>query len=247
MKHLLWICLLAIGLPAFAQHPRILVLAERGEQHQPYVDTARIWLDRLAATEHFSVDYVENTASFTQESLAKYALVFQLNYPPYGWPETAKQAFKDYMESGKGGWIGVHHATLLGDFNGHTVWPWFQEFMGGIRFTSYIPTFVAAEVVVEDATHPVMKGVPARFSVAKEEWYTYDRSPRPNVRVLAAVDESTYQPASDRKMGDHPVVWTNEQIKGKNLYIFMGHDPNLFENASYKVLLTNALRWILRP
>ena len=39
------------------------------------------------------------------------------------------------------------------------------------------------------------------FSSAME-WYTYDKSPRPNVRVLASVDEATYTPASDIKMGD---------------------------------------------
>lgn len=248
MKHLLLLFCLGWNLAAFGQQPpRILVLAERGEQHQPYVDTARVWLGQLAAKEGFLIDYVENPSTFTSGSLAKYALIFQLNYAPYGWPETAQQAFIAYMESGKGGWIGVHHATLLGNFNGHTVWPWFARFMGDIRFMSYIPTFVAAEVRVEDAAHPVMKGLPARFRVAKEEWYTYDKSPRPNVRVLASVDEATYEPDSDRKMGDHPVVWTNEHIPGKNVYVFMGHDPHLFDNSSYKQLLTNALHWMLRP
>ena len=37
--------------------------------------------------------------------------------------------------------------------------------------------------------------------VPDDEWYTYDKSPRPNVHVLANVDESSYTPASDIKMG----------------------------------------------
>jgi type 1 glutamine amidotransferase len=44
-------------------------------------------------------------------------------------------------------------------------------------------------------------------------------------------------------MGDHPVVWTNEKIKGRNIYIFMGHDPSLFSNSAYVILLRNSLLW----
>jgi type 1 glutamine amidotransferase len=88
-----------------------------------------------------------------------------------------------------------------------------------------------------------MKGLPEAFAIAKEEWYTYDRSPRANVRVLASVDESTYSPASAIRMGDHPVIWTNEHMAARNLYIFMGHGPWLLENQAYTTLLRNAILW----
>jgi type 1 glutamine amidotransferase len=90
-------------------------------------------------------------------------------------------------------------------------------------------------------------GVPASFVVTTDEWYTWDKSPRPNVHVLANVDENSYKPASNIKMGDHPVVWTNEAYKGKNLYIFMGHHPNLFQNPAYVTLLKNAINWAGTP
>jgi type 1 glutamine amidotransferase len=61
--------------------------------------------------------------------------------------------------------------------------------------------------------------------------------------VLASVDESTYTPATDKKMGDHPVVWINPKMKARNVYIFMGHDPILLEDETYKKLLKNALLW----
>ena len=88
-----------------------------------------------------------------------------------------------------------------------------------------------------------MKGIPASFQMEKEEWYTYNKSPRPNVRVIASVDESTYIPNSSIKMGDHPVVWTNEHFKARNIYIFMGHSPALFNNEVYKTLFRNAIFW----
>ena len=88
-----------------------------------------------------------------------------------------------------------------------------------------------------------MKNLPLQFTIEKEEWYTYDKSPRNNVHVLASVDESSYVPGSDIKMGDHPVVWTNENFPAHNIYIFMGHGPDLFQNKFYTTLLTNAIFW----
>jgi hypothetical protein len=44
-------------------------------------------------------------------------------------------------------------------------------------------------------------------------------------------------------MGDHPVVWTNTKMKARNIYIFMGHSPELLNNASYTTLLRNAIFW----
>jgi type 1 glutamine amidotransferase len=63
------------------------------------------------------------------------------------------------------------------------------------------------------------------------------------VRVIASVDESTYSPDSKIKMGDHPVIWSNAKMASKNVYIFMGHSPDLFNNALYTKLFKNAIFW----
>src|SRR5580658_10918242 len=235
------------AIQAFAQSDTIwfhaLVLAERGDQHEAFVVAALEWLKATAARDHFAIDIFENPNQFNKAFLAKYQVIIQLNYPPYRWSDEAKAAFQDYIEQGRGGWVGLHHATLLGEYDGYAIWPWFSDFMGGIRFKSYIAKRVAGTVVVEDAAHPCLKGVPATFVVQEEEWYTYDKDPRPNVHVLAHVDESSYQPSSEIKMGDHPVIWTNEKMKARNIYIQMGHHPSLFKNEAYKTLLRNAILW----
>jgi hypothetical protein len=123
------------------------------------------------------------------------------------------------------------------------MWPWFSQFMGGIRFTDYIPKFATATVVVEDSSHAVMKNVSASFTVDQEEWYTYNKSPRANVRVLARVNEATYSPDTSTKMGDHPVIWTNEHFKARNVYIFMGHHPELFQNSNFTIIVRNSIFW----
>jgi uncharacterized protein len=109
-------------------------------------------------------------------------------------------AFIKYIEEGTGGWIGFHHAPLLGEFDGFAMWSWFRRFMGGVRFKNYIATFVTGSVTVEDNSHPAMKGIASPFLIEKEEWYTYDTTSRPNVHVLASVDENTYTPSTDQKM-----------------------------------------------
>ena len=244
---LLTFILSVIAVPSAAQSvkPRFkaVAIAEAGGIHKPFVDAAHVWLDKLAKDENFTVDYIENTDKIDDAFLSHYHLFIQLNYPPYMWTPTAMAAFQKYIEEGRGGWIGFHHATLLGEFDGYSMWPWFSDFMGGIRFKDYIADFATAHVMVEDPKHPVMRDVPPNFVIEKEEWYVWDKSPRPNVHVLARVDESTYTPDTPKKMGNHPVIWSNEHVKAHNVYIFMGHHPELFQNSSFTTIFRNSIFW----
>lgn len=197
----------------------------------------------MAKETGFEFDYIENADSIGAAFLSRYKLFIQLDYPPYRWSDSAKADFQKAIREGSINWVGFHHATLLGEFDGFQIWPWFSEFMGGIRWKAYIADFAAAKLKVELKDHPVTKGLSPNFIVDKEEWYTWDKSPRPNVSVLISVDESSYTPASNVKMGDHPVVWTNQKIKARNVYIFMGHHGELFNNSDYKMLFRNAVEW----
>jgi type 1 glutamine amidotransferase len=225
---------------------KVLALYENGGHHVAYSKAARIWLDKLASDSDFTVDYIQQPKQITEALLAKYQLFIQLDYPPYGWGKPAEDAFQHYIEQGKGGWIGFHHASLLGEFDGYPIWPWFYQFMGNIRYKNYIETFASAKVVVEQSAHPVMKNVPASFIIETDEWYTYDQNPRSQVQVLAHVDENSYKPNSEIKMGDHPVIWTNPKYKARNIYIFMGHSPDLFQNKAYTTLFRNAIFWAVK-
>jgi hypothetical protein len=224
---------------------RVVALAERASgDHQSFVDTARQYLDRWAAEDGFTVDYITGTERLNEPTLSQYQLFIQLNFPPYRWAPVAQKAFEDYINRGKGGWIGFHHASLLGEFDGYPMDPWFSQFLGGIRFTSYIPDFAKATVKIEDPAHPLAKGLPSSFVIEKEEWYTWSQSPRPNVKVLATVDESSYVPDRPIKMGgDHPVIWSNPHFKARNVYIFMGHHGGLFDNPNFVQLFRNAVFW----
>jgi hypothetical protein len=224
-------------------HPKILVLSEDKGHHVEYSMKAKQWLNHLASGNSFDITYINQTELIDSAFLSHYQLFIQLDFPPYMWSDKSKKAFEAYIDNGWGGWIGFHHATLLGEFDGYPMWNWFSDFMGGIRWKNYIAGFASAKVNLEDADHPVVKGLPKSFLISKDEWYTYDKSPRPNVHVIAAVDEASYLPPSDIKMGDHPVIWSNPSVKARNVYIFMGHSPVLFDDKNYVRLFKNAIFW----
>ena len=224
---------------------KVLVLTERGGQHGGFTDAGLKWLAVEGAKGNFSITEINNARNITEAYLSQFSLVIQLDFPPYTWPKEAEDAFVKYIEEGRGGWIGFHHATLLGEFDGYPMWQWFSDFMGGVRFKNYIAPLADGTLIVEDKQHPVMKDVPASFVVPDDEWYTYDKSPRPNVHVLANVDESSYTPASDIKMGDHPVVWVNESKKARNVYFQIGHSSKLYETEGFTTMFRNAINWTL--
>ena len=120
--------------PKPATH-RIIALAEPGNTiHQPFADAATAWLQDTSAREGFLVDYI-------RAYLAAHDLFIQVNHPPYRWTPGAEAAFKKAMEQGTIEWVGFHHASLLGKFDGFEMSPFFHQFMGNIVFKSYIPDF----------------------------------------------------------------------------------------------------------
>ena len=43
------------------------------------------------------------------------------------WSDSSKEALQKYLEEGTGGWIGFHHASLLGVFDGYPMWNGFPN------------------------------------------------------------------------------------------------------------------------
>ncbi len=220
---------------------KVLALRELGGHHLPFTNAAIPWLKGLDGVE---LTEINNTDPITDEYLSSFDVFLQLDYPPYAWTQTAAEAFEDYIDKGKGGWIGLHHASLLGEFDGYPMWQWFSDFLGGITFRSYIAELSDGTVHAEGRA-PFLRDLPRTFTIADDEWYTYDRNPRenPDIRVLATVDESSYTAKTQVKMGDHPVIWTNIAKPARNLYIQFGHSPSLVENPDFQTLLLNALQW----
>lgn len=225
---------------------RVLVLAERGGLHEGFTATGLQWLEDNKERFNMELTILNSAEQIPQGEIPTYHLILQLNYPPYAWSNAAQDDLMQYIDSCQGGYIGFHHATLLGDFDGYPLWQWFSDFMGKIRYKNYIAQKSDGTVQVEDRQHPVMKNVPSTFVIPDDEWYTYEQNPRPNVHVLAHVDEASYTTKTDILMGDHPVIWTNPAKTARNVYFQFGHSQQLFATPAFIQLLENALHWTLR-
>ncbi len=243
MKKLLISLVLSLAalLPSTAKE-KVLVLYENGGWHKPFTDLAVPWLQ---SQKDLEVTAITDTKPITEDYLKNFDVFIQLDYPPYMWTPEAVVAFEKYIGLGLGGYVGMHHATLLGEFDGYPMWTWFSDFMGGIRYRSYVASLSDGKVCIEDKEHPVVKGLPPSFTIPDDEWYTYDKDPRsnPDIHVIANVDETTVNASDDLKMGDHPVIWTNTKVKARNVYFQFGHSPELLKVDSWKKLMLNAIHW----
>jgi type 1 glutamine amidotransferase len=222
---------------------KAIVLTERGGYHESFVAAGLNWLEQYARQENFEYVVINKPDTITKEFLKDYKLFIQLNFPPYMWSDESKAAFEDYIDNGKGAWIGFHHASLLGEFDGYPMWPWFSDFLGGIRFKNYVAARADGEIHIEKKKHPVFAGLPSHFNLPGEEWYTFDKNPREKAEVLANVDENSYKPQTEIKMGDHPVIWCNPKKKARNIYFLFGHHGGLFDVKEFRQLLTNTMKW----
>jgi type 1 glutamine amidotransferase len=69
-----------------------------------------------------------------------------------------------------------------------------------------------------------------------DEWYGFRENPRPNVHVLASLDESSYDPfRGDMGPGaaDHPIAWCQKFEGGRSVYTGMGHPAAAWSDSKF--------------
>lgn len=192
-------------------------------------------LQRLGSGNGFAVERTESPADFNDENLARQDVVVWLNTDSIVLDAPARAAFQRYIRGG-GGWVGVHAAS-----NSETNWAWYGQLLGGGAFFVNHPPLQDGRVNVELADHPSTAHLPPSFMV-QEEWYEFRANPRPSVRVLLTVDESSYA-AGDLAMGDHPIAWYHEFEGGRAWYTMLGHSIALYSDARFTQHLLGGIRW----
>ena len=110
------------------------MLTERGGLHEGFVVAALEWCKDFGEKNNYVFTEYNHASEITADLLEEYDVILQLNYPPYTWSRAGEDAFIKAMEQGRIAWIGFHHASLLGEYDGYPMWDWFSTFLGGIRF-----------------------------------------------------------------------------------------------------------------
>jgi type 1 glutamine amidotransferase len=229
---------------SLASELRVLVVASTDRYHWPMAGRSEPLFATIARENGFATDFTRNGAALTDENLVRYDVVVHLHLAPFDLSTEQQDALQRFILRG-GGWVGVHAAGLTGrQFVGKDVryWQWFEDFFGGVVYSPH-PKLQKGTVIVEDRTHPVTRNLPARFEVV-DEWYEFDKSPRPAVHVLATADESTYR--QNKPMGDHPIIWTNPKFD-RMVYVGIGHDVSMNTDPNFTILLRDAILWARPP
>jgi type 1 glutamine amidotransferase len=194
-------------------------------------------IEKLGKEHGFAVDTTEDATRFNDADLAKYRSVVFLSTT--GDPldqQSEKDAFRRYIEHG-GGYVGIHAAAD----SGYT-WAWYGGLVGAY-FLDH-PTPQQATVHVVGRGTAATRGLPNRWK-RTDEWYNYRSNPRPDVRVLATLDERTYDPVgyNGGSMGaDHPIAWCHPYDGGRSFYTGMGHTKESYTDPLFLSHILGGIR-----
>jgi len=218
--------LASLSMAAEIQKPalafRALVFSKNDGFRHKSIEAGVRAVEQLAATNNFQAEATDDAAALTPTNLARFQVVVFMNNCGSLLNTTQRAALQQYIETG-GGFAAIHCPIDC-----EKDWPWFTELLG-TRFLSH-PQLQAGTVQVEDRANPSTAHLPARWT-RTDEWYSFKPNPRGKVRVLATLDETTYQGGA---MGDdHPIAWCKQMGKGRMWYTALGHTDETFADPLF--------------
>jgi cytochrome c len=193
-----------------------------------------------AAEQNIELVQTDDPAVFNDAELAGFDVVIMLQNSGMVWDtDEQRQAMQDYVTGG-GGVVALHNsldAGIEGEF------PWWDETInGGAHMPGHAVGPQNGTVHIEDPDHPSTQGLPEAWD-RSEEWYNFDPNPRPNVHVLATVDESTYDPGEFAMGEDHPISWCSVASGGKVWATAMGHYSESYSEEGFRDHVMGGVQW----
>ncbi len=137
------------------------------------------------------------------------------------------------------GVVALHHS--LANFQD---WPEYAKIIGARFFTkpgeidgqqykvSGWKEGVEIKVHVEDADHPITKGL--KDFVVKDETYI-NQWHDPSAKLLLSTDEKT---------NDKPLAWAKTYGRTRTAAMQLGHGPEIYTDPSYRQFVAQAIRWV---
>ena len=158
-------------------------------------------------------------------------ILYLSNNQPLADPEL-QQEIHNFVSGG--GSLLLVHASIW--YNWQDDWPeYYRDFTGGGSPSH--PPFGEFEVYLTDESHPLMEGIPARFTVT-DELYRFQRAEDgTDMNVLAMGIEA-------ENGEEYPVIWTTQNGDGSIVNITLGHDGQTHQSPVYITLLKNSIEWL---
>jgi type 1 glutamine amidotransferase len=196
------------------------------------IDDGVAAIRKLGVANGFAVEATDDPARIEAAALARFRVLVFLSTTGDPLDPAQQAALRQWVERG-GGWVGVHAAA-----DAFYDWPWYGELVG--TWFKRHPAVQQATVRVTDRDHPSTRSLPATWS-RTDEWYDFRDNPRGRARVLAVVDESTYQGGG---MGDdHPVSWCHQLGRGRSWYTALGHTRQSWTERPFLDHVLGGIRW----
>ncbi len=208
-----------------------LVFSKTAAFRHSSIPTGVATIQQLAAANNFAVDATEDAAAFTDANLARYDVVIFLSTTGDVLNDAQQAAFERYIQGG-GGYAGIHSASDTEydwAWYGGLVGAYFRDHPGSVNSQFQVATIHVLGHATE-ATRPL----PSNW-VREEEWYNFRTNPMRSVRVLAEVDERTYDPRGYSVPGgspgmgpSHPISWCHPYDGGRAFYTALGHKSEYY-------------------
>lgn len=215
------------ALPALTD---ILVFSKTAGFRHSSIPAGIAAIRQLAQANGVTVTATEDAGQFTARTLARYQAVVWLSTTGDVLDAGQQAAFQAYVRSG-GGFVGVHAAA-----DTEYDWPWYGGLVGA-WFADH-PATQPAKVRREDPTNPATAAIGAPWFVT-DEWYNFRTNPRPTVRVLQSLDETSYAGGT---MGDHPITWCHDNAGGRAFYTGLGHTEQQWADADFRRLIWGGIQ-----
>jgi type 1 glutamine amidotransferase len=212
---------------------RVLAYTKTAGFRHASIPAALQALRELGARNGFTVDATEDPDAFTDANLARYAVVAFVLTTGDVLDAGPQAAFQRYIRRGHG-FVGIHSAA-----DTEHDWPWYGRLVGAY-FKSH-PPIQPATLVVADPRHSSTASLPERWG-RTDEWYNFTANPRPAVRVLATLDETTYSPGDGAMGPDHPIAWVHEFDGGRAWYTGGGHTEEAYSEPLFRAHLLGGIR-----
>jgi type 1 glutamine amidotransferase len=142
-------------------------------------------------------------------------------------------------------WIADGHA-FLGTHSASDTYhddPRYLDMLGNEVLTH--GTQAEVDAVVENAAHPAVASLGARYRVF-DEIYRFTTNNRGRVDMLLSLDRTPADGLPDANQpGDLPLAWSRPYGAGRVFYTALGHREEVWQDARYRQHLLGALRWAL--
>lgn len=242
---------------------KLKVLIVDGQNNHNWQVTTPVLVNALESRGAFTVTVstapVKNSPADAwkswQPKFSDYAVVVS-NYNGADWPETVQKSFETFVQNG-GGFVSVHAAN-----NSFPAWKAYNDMIGvggwGGRNEKSGPWLYVKDgklfrdttagnggahgpqheflIQVQNAAHPITKGLPKTWMHSKDELYSKLRGPAENVEILTA---ST----SDLTGVLEPNSMVLTYGKGRVFHTTLGHADYSMLDRGFYTLLQRGTEW----